>query len=597
MLFSLSQDFQFWYTAFLVVALSVVLIKEYIETDLAVFSVLILLVIGGVVDINDAFAGFSNQGMLTIGFLFIVAGAMRKTGVVDVIGDSLLGQKGKTRNKLFRLLPPVSTISAFFNNTPIVAMLIPAISSWAKKHNTPVSKFLIPLSYAAILGGTCTLIGTSTNLVIHGLMIEKGMKGLGFFEISWVGVPVAIVGLTTIILVGHKLLPEKKEAIIQMGEHIREFVVVMTVEADYKHIGKSIEEAGLRHLKGLFLFQIERDDRLKTPVGPDEKIRLHDYLFFTGLPDTIWELQKIRGLSLVKKKTFDLENFDSDTYGSFEVVVSPYSPMIGKSVRDCKFRTNFDAVVIAIHRSGERIKQKIGSIVLRGGDTLLILARRDFIKRWYHSRDFYLVSKSIDINSKPRVYSYLSIIIFLLMIIAMASGLLPIIVASSGAAVLLLLTRCITPAEARNSIDFQVLLIIASAFGIARGLENSGIAHFLAENIISSIGTWGTLGLLAGTYIITNIYTEIITNNAAAALLFPIVAAVAGEAHLDPRPFFLAVAIGASASFATPIGYQTNLMVYGPGGYRFKDFLKAGIPMNVIIGVTAITALYLLYFN
>lgn len=587
--------FSFWYTVILLILLTFVLIKEYIEAEIAIFSVLLLLVIANIIDVKEAFSGFSNHGMLTVGFLFIVAGALQRTGVLERIGDSLLGKEGRTTHKLFRLLPPVSAISAFFNNTPIVAMLIPAVSSWTRKNNAPVSKFLIPLSYAAILGGTCTLIGTSTNLVVHGLMLEKGLAGLSFFEISIVGVPAAFIGLAFIILAGHKLLPDRKGPIMQMGEHIREFVVVMQVTAGYKHIGETIEKAGLRHLKGLFLFQVERSGELKTPVSPHEKIQLFDYLFFTGLPETIMDLQKVKGLSLLKTKTFDLENFDSDDFGAFEVVISPNSPLIGKSVRESKFRGSYNAVIIAIHRSGERIKEKIGDIILRGGDTLLILGRKDFVEQWYHSRDFYLVSKSVAINSKPRGYAVFSIFVLIAMIAVMATGLVPLIAASSAAAVVLILSKCITVQEARNSIDWKVLLIIASAFGIAKALENSGVAFFLAREIISSVGSFGMLGLLMGIYCITNVYTEIITNNAAAALLVPIVLSVANQASVDPRPFLIAVTIGASASFATPIGYQTNLMVYGPGGYRFKDFLKAGIPMNIIIGITAIALIYFLY--
>jgi di/tricarboxylate transporter len=589
-------QFSFWYTVILLVLLTVVLVKEYLEAEIAVFSVLLLLVIGNIIDTKEAFSGFSNHGMLTVGFLFIIAGALQRTGVLENIGDSLLGKKGKTTHKLFRLLPPVSAISAFFNNTPVVAMLIPAISSWARKNHTSVSKFLIPLSYAAILGGTCTLIGTSTNLVVHGLMLEKGLPGLSFFEISKVGVPAALIGLTTIILAGHKLLPDRKDPIIQMGEHIREFVVVMQVTAGYKHIGETIEKAGLRHLKGLFLFQVERNGELKTPVSPHDKIQLSDYLFFTGLPETIMDLQRVRGLSLLKTKTFDLENFDSDDFGAFEVVVSPNSPLIGKNVRESKFRSSYNAVIIAIHRSGERIREKIGDIILRGGDTLLILGRKDFVEQWYHSRDFYLVSKSVGINSKPRGYATFSIFVLIIMIAVMASGLVPIIVASSSAAVALILSKCITVQDARNSIDWKVLLIIASAFGIAKALENSGVAFFLAREIISSVGSFGTLGLLVGIYFITSVFTETITNNAAAALLVPIVLSVANQAGVDPRPLLIATAIGASASFATPIGYQTNLMVYGPGGYRFKDFLKVGIPMNLIIGTTVISIIYFLYY-
>jgi di/tricarboxylate transporter len=588
-------DFAFWYTASLLVIMTTVLVLEWIEADIAIFSVLILLIVGGVIDVEEAFVGFSNPGMLTILFLFIVAAAMQKIGVVNQIGEALLGKTGGITKKLFRFLPPISAISAFFNNTPIVAMLIPVVRGWSKKNQISVSKLLIPLSYATILGGTCTLIGTSTNLVVHGLMLENGLQGMGFFEISRVGIPVALFGLAVIILFVHRLLPDRKEPLVELGEETREFVVVMKVEKGYPHIGKSIEEAGLRHLKGLFLFEIERHAYLLNSVGPDEKIQLYDRLFFTGLPETIMELQKTQGLSLLKDAVFDLKNYDSDNLRTFEVVVSANSPLVGKNVRESNFRRNYDAVIIAIHRSGERIRQKVGNIVIRPGDTLLILAKHNFMQQWYHTRDFYLVSRSVDIPSKPRWYSYFSLGILGAMIVAMAFGVIPVLVAVSAAAAILVISRCITTEDARSNVDWKVLLIIASAFGIAKGLDNSGVAHFLAVKLVDLIGSLGILAMLAAVYFVTNFYTSIITNNAAAALLVPVALSTANQAGFDPRAFLFAVAIAASASFATPIGYQTNLMVYGPGGYKFKDFLKVGVPLNILVGIVAVLTIYFLY--
>ena len=589
-------DFAFIYTSSLILLMTVLLIREVLEPDVIIFSVLVLLIIGGVVSVEEAFAGFSNHGMLTVLFLFIVAAALQQTGVLNTVGDRLFSKGGRLSTKLLRFLFPVSAVSAFFNNTPIVAMLIPVIRNWTRKNEYSISKFMIPLSYASILGGICTLIGTSTTLVVHGLMIESGMPGFSFFEISKVGVPVAIIGLLIVAFVGHYALPNRKSPTIQLDEHTREFVVEMKVEPDYRFIGRTIEEAELRHLKGLYLFQIERDQKVLPSVGPNERIQVGDRLFFTGLPETIIELQKTPGLSIIKDASFNLKNYDSDEMGTFEVVVSANSPLIGHNVRNSQFRTRYNAVILAIHRSGERIRKKIGDIVLHAGDTLLILAKHDFTKKWYHSRDFYLVSKSEGIPSKPKWYSWFSLIVLGIMIILMATGTLPILVAVSLASVVLVVSKCISPDEARKSIEWNVLLIIASAFGISKAMVNSGVAAFVAEQLILLLGTIGPLGLLAGTYLIASIYTEIITNNAAAALVFPVALAVTQQADLDPRPFFIALAIAASASFATPIGYQTNLMVYGPGGYKFTDFMKIGIPMNILIGVLAVTMIYLLYF-
>jgi len=590
-------DFPFWYTLVLLILMTVALVREIVDADIAIFSVLLLLIVGRVITINEAFAGFSNSGMLTVGFLFIVARALQETGILNRLGDVLLGVHVKgTSIRLLRFLFPVSSISAFFNNTPIVAMLIPVIHSWARKTDVSASKFLIPLSYAAILGGTCTLIGTSTNLVVHGLMIESGVGGMSFFEISQVGIPVMLIGVVAVSLVGHRFLPDRREPMAELGDKVREFVIELKVEPDYQYAGRSIEEAGLRHLKGLFLFQIERDEKILAPVGHDETIQVGDRLFFTGLPRTIIELQKTAGLTVLKDWRFDLKNYDSDEVRPFEVVISDTSPLIGYNVRESNFRSRYNAAILAIHRSGERIQKKVGDIVLRAGDTLLILARHNFLKDWYNSRDFYLVSESEQIPSKPRWYSPFSLCILMLMILSMALGILPILASVSIAAVILVLSKCVTPSEARKSVEWNVLLIIASSFGIAKALDNSGLAYFLASNLILAVGSLGILGILAGVYFMTSLYTEIITNNAAAALLFPIALSAATQAGVDPRPFLIAVALGGSASFATPLGYQTNLMVYGPGGYKFVDFLRVGIPMNIFIGCVAITLIYVLNF-
>ena len=590
-------NFPFLYTLILLVLMTIFLVKEIFDPDIVIFSSLLLLIVGKVITIKEAFVGFSNSGMLTVGFLFIVARALQETGILNQLGDIFLGNSKKNISvRLLRFLFPVSAISAFFNNTPIVAMLIPVIHTWARKNDYAVSKFLIPLSYAAILGGTCTLIGTSTNLVIHGLMIETGIGGMSFFEISKIGIPLMFIGVLIVSIFSHRFLPDRKEPIIELGDNTREFVIELKVQSDYRYLGYSIEEAGLRHLKGLFLFQIERNQKILAPVGHDEKIQLDDRLFFTGLPKTIIELQKTPGLTVLKDTKFNLKNYDSDKLKTFETVISPASPLIGYNVRESNFRGRYNAAILAIHRSGERIKRKVGDIVLRAGDTLLILAGRNFLKDWYNSNDFYLVSESEKIPSKPRWYSFFSLSVLFLMILSMALNIVPILASVSIAAVILIISKCITPHEARKSIEWSILLIIASSFGIAKALDNSGVAYFLANKLIIIVGSFGILGLLAGVYFMTSLYTEIITNNAAAALLFPISLSAANQAGVDPRPFLIAVAIGASASFATPLGYQTNLMVYGPGGYKFKDFMKIGIPMNIFIGCVAITIIYLLNF-
>ena len=589
--------FPLYYTAFLLISMTIVLINEWVEAEVAIFGTLILLLLGNVITVNEAFAGFSNVGVLTIGLLFIVAGSLQTTGALNTITPFLLGDKPVYhRRRLLRILFPVSTFSAFLNNTPIVALFIPLVRSWTEKYNMSPSKFFIPISYAAILGGMCTLIGTSTNLVIHGMLIENGQRGFAFFEISKIGFPVMLIGLLYLIIAGYKLLPDRKEPLVELGETTREFVCELKITKNYEHIGKSIEHAGLRHLKGLFLFQIERDGKIIAPAGPDEKLQLHDRLFFTGIPKTIVELQKTPGLQVIKDSVFDLKNYDADVIKTYEAVVSPSSPLVGRNVRESNFRGKYGAVIIAIHRNGERVRKKIGDIVLRPGDTLLLLGEQHFMKKWYHSNDFYLISDTAWIYSKPVWHARLAGIVFVGMVAMAALQVIPLIAAAGLAALLLILSRSISPSDAKNMIEWRVLIIIAGAFGIAHAIQNSGLAEVISNGMMSLVQPLGIIGILSGIYVLTSVYTSFITNNAAAAFLFPVALSTALNFNIDVRPMAMTVTIAAAASFATPIGYQTNLMVYSPGGYKFSDYLRVGIPLQTLIGIFAIALIYFIYF-
>lgn len=593
----MTLDFKMWYTLSLLIIMSILLIFDIIELEVLFFSILLLLLMGKIITLEEAFAGFSNVGMLTIALLFVIAGALSNTGMLKQISPIILGKENtRISHTLLRLLFPVSIISAFINNTPVVAMFIPTIRAWTEKHHYAPSKYLIPLSYGAILGGMCTLIGTSTNLIIHGLMIDYGMEGLGFFEISKIGIPVTILGILFMSFLGHRLLPNRKEPLIELGEHTREFVIELKVTQEYENIGKTIENAGLRRLKGLFLFQIERNGRRIAPAKPDEKILLDDRLFFTGIPKTILELQKIPGLQLTKDSHFNLKQYDSAEIRTFECVVSRGSPLVGKTVRDSDFRSKYEAVIIAIHRHGERIAKKIGDIGLRPGDTLLLLAGKNFYKRWYHSKDFYLIAVAETLPSKPQWRGYVSLGVFFMMIILTVANFLPLLSAAGLGVIILVLTRTANAGEARRTIDWRVLIIIAMSLGIANAVKQSGLADVLAHIIVRIGDHFGVLGVLASIYFFTSIYTLVITNNAAAAMLFPIAVSAASAINVDQRGFAIAIMIAASASFATPISYQTNLMVYSPGGYRFRDYLMIGAPLQLGIGAIAIALIYCFYF-
>ena len=588
--------YQIYFTAIVIVLMTIALIKEIYKPSFILFISLIILHLSKVISINETFSGFSNRGMLTVAVLFIVAYALQSSTSFALLIEKLLGNR-KNGFVYFRLMFPVSLFSAFLNNTPIVASLIPIIKRWAKKNDLPVSKFLIPLSYAAILGGICTLIGTSTNLVVHGLLLDQGLEGFSFFELGKAGLPIVIISTLYFALIGHRLLPDRKDVILKLGESTREFVAEVKVNSQYPYVGKTIEEANLRHLKGLFLFQITRNKERITPVSPKEKIYIDDRLFFTGLPETIYELLKTPGLTQIKDPEFDLKNMDSDKSKTYEAVISNYSPLVGQNVRESKFRTKYNAVILAIHRNGQRINKKVGDIVFQPNDTLLILANKDFYNKWYHSTDFSLISPSVSEYSKPRKKGNLALLLMGLMIVAVSSGIIKsMLIAASITAGLMIATNIVSLNDAKRSIDFDVLIVIASSFGIGKAIANSGIADIAANFIINSLHGYGIIGIIAGIFFITSLYTEIITNNAAAALIFPIVMSISTKMNLDPKPFMIVLAIGASSSFATPIGYQTNLMVYNPGGYKFRDFLKTGLIMNILVGVVLTLTVYFLFF-
>lgn len=572
------------------------LIKEIYKPSIVLFFSLLLLYLGKVISLDDAFAGFSNHGMLAVGVLFILATALQSSSVFDKMVTKSLGD-GRSKFIYFRLMLPVSFISAFLNNTPVVASIIPLLKKWSKKNDLSVSKFLIPLSFAAILGGFCTLIGTSTNLVVHGMLLDHGLAGFSFFELGKVGLPVAIAGILYFSLGGHRLLPERKDSLVQFGEHTREFVVALKVDSQYPNLGKSIEDANLRHLKGLYLFQIIRDGKEIAPVSSQEKIRMNDRLFFTGLPETIYELQKTPGLHVLKDSEFDLKNIDSDKLKTFEAVISNSSPLIGQTVRDCDFRTKYNAVILGIHRGGERIKKKVGDIELKPNDTLFLFADKNFEKKWYHSRDFSLVSLSVDEYSKPKNKGNFAFLLLFLMVAAVTTGLIEsMLIAASLTAVIMIMSKIISFTDAKNSVDFDVLLVIASALGIGKAVETSGLADMVVQHVVYPLHGLGIVGIIAGLFIITNIYTQFITNTAAVALMFPVALATAQIMNVAARPLIITITIAASACFSSPLGYQTNLMVYNPGGYKFMDFVKAGLLLNVLVGVIVTVTVYFLYF-
>ena len=555
--------------------------------DLILMGGVTLFLVSGIISPSQALAGLANEGMVTVAVLYIVVTGIRETGGINWIVQSVLGVPKSLANAQIKVMAPVAALSAFLNNTPVVAVFIPAVEDWAKRHQISVSKLMLPLSYAAIAGGTCTLIGTSTNLVINGMLVtETTNSDLGIFDLAWVGVPVTLVVFAYVLITQSWLLPERRPAVCKYSD-VREYTVEMLVEPDSPLVGKTIEQAGLRQLPGLYLIEIERNGKILTAVPPDEILLGDDQLVFVGVVDSVIDLQRIAGLKPATNQVFKLDSH-IDKRCLTEAVISNTSPLVGKTVREGHFRSIYNAAIIAVARNGEKISQKIGNIKLRAGDTLLMVSNPAFVEQQHNSRDFYLVSGLPDSQPIRHKLAPLALMILFVMVITVASGLLSMLKAAMLAAGLMIITRCTTGRIARRAVDWQVLIVIAASFGIASALQNSGAASTIAQWGIS-LSQGNPLLALTFVFVLTSIFSSIATNNAAAVIMFPIALSTSESLGISLLPFAVVIMVAASASFATPIGYQTNLMVFGAGGYHFKDYFYFGAPLTVIVGIVTIT--------
>jgi len=543
---------------------------------------------------KEALSGFANEGMITVALLFIVAQGLSQTGGASYIAESLLGRPSTIGLAQLRLMLPVAGLSSVVNNTPVVAMMIPAVMDWAKRNQFAISQLMMPLSYAAIVGGACTLIGTSTNLVLDGMLRTYYQSGeytgeiyqLGIFELAWVGIPCVIVTILYVYFFSPLLLPKGKKREAMQFADTRQYTVEMLVEPSSPLAGKTVEAAGLRSLPNVFLIEIQRSGHLITAVGPAQELHENDRLVFAGNVESVVDLQKIRGLRPADDQIFKLDSERSQRH-LVEVVISNSFPQAGKTIKEGRFRSTYGAAIIAVAREGQRIKGRIGDIALKPGDTLLIEAGRSFERQQRYVKDFLLVRKIDDYSPVSHERMNVALAIFLAMIALATTGVLSMLEAAMLAAGAMIASRCTRAEEARRSIDWQILIVIGASIALGVALNKTGAAQTIAQNFVDIIGH-SPYAVLAIIFILTASFSAMISNVAAAVLVFPIAAAISTELDISMTPITITLMIAASASFATPIGYQTNLMVYGPGEYRAVDFLKMGLPLTVLIGLTTV---------
>ncbi len=580
-------------TLLVLIGLLIALIRDLARPDFLFIGALGVLLLFGVVSPAQAFTGFSNQAVFTVGALFIVAAGVQRTRALSSVERLIFDDNSSPRWVMIKMMSSTAAFSAFLNNTPIVATLMPQVQEWAERRGVAASRFLIPLSYAAISGGVVTLIGTSTNLIVSGMLVERGMEPLGFFELTWIGLPAAIIVFIYFSTIGYGRMPEHTNQLQRKGQgNGNSYQFDFKIPVDSELNGLTVDEAGLRALDDVFLIHIRRKNQIIGPIGPEFLLEDGDVLTFAGEMNHVDKLAERKGLlrtvPVLDKEVMELPVFDA--------VVAPSSPVAGKTLKEFGFREYYRGVVLGIQRRNEVIRGAIGQIKIQPGDLLLIEAKPGFDERWNAAKeDFYLVSKkgvrSLPADNKAPV----AILILAAVIVPAAIGLMPIVTTSFAGAIAMVLAGCVKRSHLFDSLNLPILIVIAAAIGVGQAMEASGLAELAASHLLGITSGMGIIFLIAAVYFCTNILTEIVTNNAAAVLMVPLALAAAIGAGIDPHAAAVTVAVGASASFLSPIGYQTNLMVMSAGGYAFTDYFKAGLPVTIIFFVTTIYVVNLMF--
>lgn len=581
-----------WATLAIISAMMTALVRGLGRTEVVLLGALGALLISGILNPEEAFAGFSNSAVLAVASLFVVAAGVQKTGALNFADRLLFPRSPNVALATGRLMLTTASMSAFLNNTPIVAMLMPRVQAWSDRTGVPTSKLMIPLSFGAIVGGMTTLIGTSTNLLVSGLMESSGFGALDLFDFAWVGVPAALGAILYFVLVGHRLLPDRRSEAGRHGYGVKDCLFEIRVAKGSPLVGKTVEEAGMRDLGRAYLIHLHRKGEV-IQSSPEIALREGDGLTFLGDSAILDQLLERPGL----ERVWESVDGPDGTLSIYEAVISPSSHLVGRSLRDVGFRERYRGVVLGIHRRDSAIEGPLGRIPLQAGDLLIIEAREGFDDRWSQNReDFYLVtSRELEETKSRPGRAVLSLLILVAVVLFAALEIAPIVTTAFIGALAMIVTGCLRGRDARAAVDIPVLLVIASALGLGRAIEISGLAEFAGHAITEQASAYGPVGALVAVYFATSLLTELITNNAAAALMLGIGLVASQDLGVPPESFGITVAVAASASFLTPIGYQTNLMVLAAGGYRFGDFMRTGLHVNLIVGVVAITMIWLVW--
>lgn len=573
-----------------IIGLAVVLFfTEKFTVDTVAIGVMVLFMLFGILDLKEGLAGFSNSATITVAAMFVISQAIFKTGILDQFSNYLGNQAQKSETKLILILMlSTGLLSAIINDTAVVALLMPAVIQISQKNNIPASKLLMPLSFGSLMGGICTLLGTSTNILVSGIAENAGFEPFGVFEMSSMGVVFLAVGVIYMITLGKWLMPNRKAKTgfsdtLDLGN----YVIEIKVTEEYEQLQEPIFKQKIFADGSLKALQIIREDGRRTRVYPNTAVLVGDTIRITCPQENLEKIQKTKGVEIKAELDWNEETLTNEDEKIFEALVTPNSFLINRSIKSIKFRQIFENVlVIGIRHRAGILENMLSKTTLKPGDVLLLRASDEAIQAINDSEDLLLLSsKKVKVLNKTQ--SILTLATMSLVIGLAVLGIFPITLTAVAGAVLMVLLKSISPEDAYKSIDWKVIFMLAGVLSMGAALEKTGGSQVIGNWVVDVFGEMGPRVVLSAIFALTFMLTNVMSNNAAAALLAPIAISIASGLEVDTRPFLMAVTFGASLSFMTPMGYQTNTMIYNPGNYRFSDYLKVGAPLNILFWIIA----------
>jgi di/tricarboxylate transporter len=579
----------------IILAAVVLFATEKLRVDVIALLVLLTVALTGLVSPEEAFSGFASPAVITVWAVYIVSGGLFRTGVADMLGARVIRLAGNSEPRLIAVIMLASgTMSAFMNNIGAAAVLLPAVVGVSRQAKVPLSRLLIPLSFASLMGGNMTLIGTPPNILATSILAERGFESFAFFDFTPMGAIVFAAGILYMVLVGRHLLPVRPTAEEQQTQQLREYISEVRVPPESPLVGKTLAESRLGSDFDLSVLAISREGQLLTALNRDTLLHADDLLFIESEAGTLLKASEKLELAIEAEPELALEQLGSEDFHLVEATLAPRSNIAGRTLRGTRFRDRYGFTALAIWRQGEVITQRLIDVRLRFGDALLLKGPRYRLPALQESNDF-LVLEPVMIELRRRDKAWIAVGAMALVLLLVTFFKLHISTALVIGAVVMVLAGCLTMDEAYESIEWRSVFLIAGMLPLGIAMDNTGTARFLADQLIRLLGNLGPLAVMAGIYVLAGLITEPMSNAAATVLMVPIAIDVALELGASPHAFVLATVIGASTSFLTPVGHQANVLVFGPGGYRFLDYTRVGWLLNIVILVVTLIFLPILW--